>query len=135
MASMGMIVSRSVELLPADDVSTESAHTTRRKEFSPHKKRESFDAARKNGNFSVVGEKGKGGARAARGGAERPRAPPEAAPEARRCAGGAYILRETTGSDFSTQIASSTQQRVTHGMRRFSMILSIQDDFLGKKHL
>ena len=44
-----MIVSRSVELLPADDVSTESAHTTRRKEFSPHKKRESFDAARKNG--------------------------------------------------------------------------------------
>ena len=81
-----------------------------------------------------MGERRKGGARAARGGAERPRAPPEAAPEARRCAGGAYILRDTTGSDFSTQIASSTQ-RVTHGMRRFSMILSIQDDFLGKKHL
>ena len=88
----------------------------------------------KSGNFSVLGEKGKGGARAARGGAQRPRAAPEAAPEARRCAGGAYIPRDTTGSDFSTQIASSTQ-RVTHGMRRFSMILSIQDDFLGKKHL
>ena len=89
---------------------------------------------RKNGNFSVLGERRKGGARAARGGAKRPRAPPEAAPEAQRCAGGAYILRDTTGSDFSTQIASSTQT-VTHGMRRFLMILSIQDDFLGKKHL
>ena len=89
---------------------------------------------RKKGNFSVLGEKGKGGARAARGGAQRPRAAPEAAPEAQRCAGGAYILRDTTVSDFSTQIASSTQ-RVKHGMRRFSMILSSQDDFLGKKHL
>ena len=72
--------------------------------------------------------KGKGGgARSARG-----RAAPKGG--AGGGAGGAYILRDTTGSDFSTQIASSTQ-RVTHGMRRFSMILSIQDDFLGKKHL
>jgi hypothetical protein len=48
-----------------------------------------FCQLKKSGNFSVLGRKERGGARAARGGAERPKAPPEAAPEARRCAGGA----------------------------------------------
>ena len=46
-------------------------------------------AEQKRGNFLVLPEKGKGGARAARGGAERPGAAPEATPEAWPGAGGA----------------------------------------------